>query len=72
MREPLYDFLPPDEEANRVGYYVPSPEAIEREVKKLRENRLRIKQFGSMKHGCSGEVEPNPEAHAPPVRRRPL
>ena len=34
--EVLYPWLPPDEEANRMGYYVPSPQQIQSACDRMR------------------------------------
>lgn len=62
-----HDWLPDDEEANKIGYYLPTPEELSQKVRELREARLQKKA-----NGFSSEFEPDLSAFAPPLRRQPL
>ena len=46
MNKIYTDFLPPDEEANVHGFWVPSPEEIEEAVKPFRELRIEHGEIG--------------------------
>ena len=47
-KAPQHDWLPEDDEANVIGYWVPRPEEIERITRAIREGRLVITTSGDV------------------------